>query len=71
MQDIVETLGPRMKPQMAIVPRDQPGIAKCPTCGSTRLGRITSGEIWSELLPARAIGSAGKTVQCANCGYRW
>lgn len=65
----------------AIVPtinvrRDEPSygrnIPRCPTCGSSRIEKISVG---SKVAGAAMIGifssNIRKTYKCKNCGYKW
>lgn len=47
-------------------------IPKCPTCGSTNISKIKTGE---KLVGFAAVGvfssNFGKSYKCGNCGYKW
>lgn len=45
---------------------------KCPTCGSTNIGKISGTKRWfSTGLFGIASSDVGKTMVCKNCGYKW
>ena len=47
-------------------------IAKCPTCGSINIRRIsTTRKIFGVATLGLASNSIGKTMECKKCGYKW
>lgn len=50
----------------------QPPKPKCPTCGSTNIGKISGTKRWfSTGLFGIASSDVGKSMVCKNCGYKW
>lgn len=49
----------------------QPPKPKCPTCGSTNIGKISGTKRWfSTGLFGIASSDVGKSMVCKNCGYK-
>jgi len=47
-------------------------VPKCPTCGSTNLSKVGTGErVVSVGLLGLFSGKINKTFKCKNCGYTW
>lgn len=47
-------------------------IPKCPTCGSTKITKIsTMNRTFSVFTAGLASSKIGKQFQCNNCGYKW
>ncbi len=47
-------------------------IPKCPTCGSTKIQKISSTKRWFTTgVFGLASSNVGKTMECKNCGYKW
>ena len=47
-------------------------IPKCPTCGSTRIRKISAAKRWFGVGTfGLASSDVGKTMQCNNCGYKF
>lgn len=65
----------RMKAQTTVAAREleqQNEIAKCPTCNSTDIEKISMvGKITSVSVFGLASNNIGKTFKCNKCGYKW
>lgn len=47
-------------------------VPKCPTCGSTKIQKISGTKRWVTTgLFGLASSNVGKTMECKNCGYKW
>lgn len=47
-------------------------VPKCPTCGSTKVHKISGMKRWvSTGIFGLASSDLGKSMQCDNCGYKW
>ena len=47
-------------------------VPKCPTCGSTKIQKISGTKRWITTgLFGLASSNVGKTMECKNCGYKW
>lgn len=45
---------------------------KCPTCGSTKVNKISTVKKATGFLAVGVFSSnLGKTMECKNCGYKW
>lgn len=45
---------------------------KCPTCGSTKIKKISATKRWVGVgMFGLASSDMGKTMQCDDCGYKW
>ena len=50
----------------------QQNTPKCPTCGSTNVGKISAGKKAIGFVAVGVFSSNfGKTMKCKNCGYKW
>lgn len=68
---LIESRRARSAASMAAV-RASANIPKCPTCGSTNVKPISTGEKAKGFFLAGIFSSnLGKSYQCRNCGYKW
>ncbi|MCL2002817.1 MAG: hypothetical protein FWG72_02295 [Oscillospiraceae bacterium] len=56
-----------------VVKKDIAGVAKCPTCSSTKLKQIGAANKVgaAALFGVLTVSHVGKTFKCGDCGYSW
>lgn len=51
---------------------DVSGVPKCPTCGSTKVKKISGATRWVSVgMVGLSSSNIGKTMVCSKCGYKW
>lgn len=63
----------RLNQQSSSAPTTQPqNVPKCPTCGSTNISKIGTGERVMSVLGLGLLSKKiNKTWKCNNCGHTW
>ena len=68
---LIESRRARSAASMAAI-RASANVPKCPTCGSTNVKPISTGEKAKGFFLAGIFSSNfGKSYQCGNCKYKW
>ena len=73
--EIIQAKNNDMNAKMAIgraVLNEQANVPKCPTCNSTNVQKISTGErVTSVAMLGLFSKKINKTFKCKNCGYTW
>lgn len=74
-EEIIQAKNNDMNAKMAIgraVLNEQANVPKCPTCNSTNVQKISTGErVTSVAMLGLFSKKINKTFKCKNCGYTW